>query len=263
MTGIQFHFDIQELTSEINTLKMELTSLIVERDTILYYVIPSIFAEYQLKIGHKNFEASLLEYETNRLRRKLELIKILISNNKPFDEAEIDDRLNLELEEWQFQLIENFKELKKTLEYFKTSTMKPEEVRELKQLYSQLVFKYHPDLSYSQTEFDKQLWLKIIESYRSCDIASLKTLNSYSPGVFSNKQPCMDDLKEQLHNFKRKIMELLNDFRKIKTSFPYNIRFKLKDSNWVDLQLNNIALQINTLNTQKLNLESILKEYCL
>ena len=90
-----------------------------------------------------------------------------------------------------------------------------EDEKELKRIYKILIKKLHPDLNFHQENFKKELFIKVTNAYKNGDLEELKALYAMLPDEDIEEKSSLNELKELIHSFEKKI-------EKIKSDYPYN-----------------------------------------
>ena len=136
-----------ELQAEIAALRERLTQLYSERDELTLRVCPKIEAQYMIEAGDDEYKAYDAECKYRRMRRKVELYRAAVNRGESVVEAEIERKLDREMEEYQAKLDEILEGINDALEMRAHSeSMGKTEVAELKKMYREIVKKLHPDL---------------------------------------------------------------------------------------------------------------------
>jgi len=141
------HPEAVALRAENEALREELAKLITDRDYLTTTVLPTIKAEYNLKIGGLEYEAFMLECRVRRGRRRLELAQSYLNRNERIPLASIESTLNDEFRRWQAKIEEMRRGLEAAQAFECALCLSTTETRELQTLYRQLTKRLHPDLN--------------------------------------------------------------------------------------------------------------------
>ena len=223
----------EKYDDEIDKLRVSVSMLLLERDDLLLHECKNIENQYILKFGkleHKVYEA---ECDYRRLKRKLELIIICRNHNKPIDLAKIDEQLEKELGEFYKKLNSRLDEIEEAKRRASLPKLSKEDAAELKSIYRKLIKKLHPDMNPNVTEYEKELFNKVVECYENGDLMGLQIIaitledKTITPeNTFEEKQRLtllVDKLNQEIHEIKTTypyiLLEILNDKQKTAERF--------------------------------------------
>ena len=227
MSEVARNQEYDDFVLYIQKLENELASLVYDRDRLLYHVCPKLTTEYMLKIW--KLEYAIFEYQCKILktRRKIELIQVSLNREQPYTIAEIDKQLENEYREYTKKLLEKQAEIEKAR--FKNSNpgklLSDKESSELKNLYTQIVKKLHPDINPDTTEEQHAQFIDAVNAYKNASLSELRIifllLEKTNPGDIKNT---MDKLKARKEILVKEKNHLQNEIKKIKETFPYNTK---------------------------------------
>ncbi len=113
---------------------------------------------------------------------------------------------------------------------------------ELKNLYRELVKKFHPDLTTDEKEKERRhnLMLQVNEAYANGDIQKLKHIldnNKNNNAFFDNNTSKIQQLKDKIASIDKKIFELKNLLNDLRKSDLYQLYIKVENNikNGVDI----------------------------
>ena len=202
--------------SEYEKLKDYLSNLIYEYEDLINHICPNIEMEYLLKFGIYEYELYKKELELNKLKFKLKLLQTEINHQNELDLNEIDKKVLDKYTEYENNLKNSMNELENIIKhkdnYFQ---LDEEDEKELKRIYKILIKKLHPDLNIHQEDFKKELFIKVTNAYKNGDLEELKALYAMLPDEDIEEKSSLNELKELIHSFEKKI-------EKIKSDYPYN-----------------------------------------
>src|SRR5687768_4671090 len=147
----------EQLQEQYDLLRTEYIKLLNDKDVLLQWGKPQLEALYNTRIGYLQIEKLQLQLRIKALKRKIELVRAAINQNKTIDITEIELQVAAELAEAEFRImneaakLENSKNLLSHLE-------SPERCAELRKLYRQLAKQLHPDVNDNLTSEQKNLW---------------------------------------------------------------------------------------------------------
>ena len=202
--------------SEYEKLKDYLSNLIYEYEDLINHICPNIEMEYLLKFGIYEYELYKKELELNKLKFKLKLLQTEINHQNDIDLNEINKKVLDKYKEYEKNLKNSMNELENIIKhkdnYFE---LDEEDEKELKRIYKILIKKLHPDLNIHQEDFKKELFIKVTNAYKNGDLEELKALYAMLPDDDIEEKSSLNELKELIHSFEKKI-------EKIKSDYPYN-----------------------------------------
>ncbi len=252
-----------ELQEQLQKLRTELIKLIADRDHLLNVVKPNLEARYYAVIGKEQYRLFLLRNDVLRLRRKIELIRASLNRGEEPDPELIEEQLDKELQQW----IEELQDLARKIEWAEYRSRLPrlsvEEARELRRLFRELVRKLHPDLNEELPENHKYLWERVLSAYRNGDLEELQTLSLLVSERKEDLPPepsTMEQLAADIKKMGQKIEKVLEDLAKIQEQFPFSLRDKLDDAQWVAEQQKDLERQIEEMEQHRQTYLSILAE---
>lgn len=252
------HPEAVALRVETNALREELAKLITDRDYLTTTVLPTIEAEYNLKIGGLEYEAFILECRVRRARRRLELARSYLNRSERIPPAVIESVLDDEFREWRIKIEEMRRSLEAAYAFERASCLSASETRELQTLYRQLAKRLHPDLNPLQKERERNLWLQVAEAYRNGELEELRALNllldteTSAPDASDARPSMLDALRRRRDELRAHIERALAQLAHIKSTPPYTLRRKLCDGPWLAARTAELREQI-----------ALLKEHCL
>jgi hypothetical protein len=215
---------------KIRALKQELAALLLEQNEIEAHARKAIEAEYMEKIGSLEHKALELECKTLRLRRKHELIARAVNSGELVEVSQIDTQLIREFSAHNERLSASMGRMKAILG--RRDTLAKNDAEELRQLYSTLLKKLHPDLHPLQNETTESLFSRARLAYRNAALEELRVLCAET----EDRKELMDapvGSMDRLLKTEARLEEQIELARKcvgeLKISHPYNKRELLED----------------------------------
>jgi hypothetical protein len=231
------------LEKEIQELKERMVVLFLEQDNLLYHQCPQIKADYMVKIGA--FEYKIFEMECNILKskRKIELIQLKINRQEMVVLSFIELQLDEEYKKWDEQLKIKMAEVDEALKVrSNTTVLSDEDSAEVKILYTQLIKKLHPDF----TPKSLKLFHATVEAYKSGDLPTLRSIKLLSGDMAekTNEYNSLEIMKQTRDTYKDGVAKLETEIKKMRDTFPYNMRSLICDDIKVKELQEEFALRI-------------------
>lgn len=211
---------------ELDKLRVSVSMLLLERDNLLLHECKDIEDEYILKFGKLEYKVYEAECDYRRLRRKLELIIMCRNHNKPIDMDNIDEQLEIELEEFYKKLNARLGEIEEAKRRQSLPRLSKEDSAELKSIYRKLIKKLHPDMNPNVTEYDKELFNKVVGCYENGDLMGLQII---AISLGDDKQINAENSFKEKQRLTLLVDKLNSEIHEIKTTYPYILKETLVD----------------------------------
>lgn len=257
----------QQLKEEYERLQQLYSELITKRDDLLQHEIPRLEALYMDAIGQLQYEELCLQYDIALLKFERDLLQSYINRGEGPDVKVVAQKVDETAETFNQNIHQEEEKIKKAKEYIEehkeeNSKQKEAEKIELKQIYKRLVHRLHPDLHPEQTEWERELFLKVQEAYRNEDLERLRQLEAeLNAGVpfTSVESDTVEDWEERVKKLKEQIAAIEDEITRIEHEFPFTYRDKLNDQEWIAAQKEEIRVRIERLQEEKERLEKIVE----
>ena len=255
----------KQLKEEYERLQLEYAALVAERDELENSEGPRLTALYMEAVGQLQYEVLVLRYEIALLKQKRDLLQAYKNRGEKADLNYVDEQVeataktyneNIQREE------EKIKQAKAYIEEQKEEEKKnqEDEKRELRDLYRKLVHRLHPDLHPEQTEWEKELFLKIQEAYEKGDLERLrelaKQLEAGMPADAVDNETT-EEWEERVNQLKEEIAKIREEIARILQGFPFTYRERLNDPEWIAQTRDMLRKEIAELEKEKTRLEKI------
>ena len=227
---------------------------------MLTYEYPRLCSVYLTEVGQLKYEEFSLEVEVRILSLRLSLIQAYVNRNAEPDYDAIDEKIRIEKENFQRVLNERMEDIKAAKEYLAAPLLSLEETRELRALYALLVKKLHPDINPGQTEREKELFLKVVAAYKTQDLATLRQI-LLMLDTDSLEDLSEDTLQDQIGKLEKTVEGIKERIAELEAQFPFNLRDKIYDKEWVEEQQRLIRESIAALTERKKSLEQLLMAF--
>ena len=225
------NIEFEELKNHIQKLKTELSMIVLERDTLKFIECKNIEIAYMLKLGNLEYKAFEAECTYLRLKRKIELMRAKLNRQEKIDINEIETVLDVEFEEYRKELEERINKMNEAIEYSKLDVLAPDEVRELKSLYRNIVKKLHPDFNSMVNSQQLNLFEKAVQAYKNGDLQTLRMIDAMiaDPIFDAPTENSIDKMKKEEQRLSDMIKLVNEDIQNIKSKFPYKLKEYLND----------------------------------
>lgn len=238
-----------DLKSEVEKLRIELSMLMLERDELQFVICKNIETEYMMKLGGLEYRV----YETMcvalRLKRMTELIQAKKNRQEKVIISHIELILDDEFASYQKTLDDLTDRMNEAISRNNAERLSVDENKELKKLYRAIVKALHPDINPNASEAQIQLFNNAVTAYKNGDLATLRIISEMIGGDTLSGQH--EDAMAQLVRERVRLREMLKSVResidKIKSEYPYTLKEILDDPKRVE--------------QKRLELEELLKQY--
>ncbi|RXK17305.1 molecular chaperone DnaJ [Macrococcus sp. DPC7161] len=235
--------DLEHLSASIKQLKAELSTLILEHDELLFIQCRNIEMQYSLLFGELEYKAFEKQCESQRLKRKIDLIQMKKNRQEVVNIHEIESQLDIEFESYQQQLMNEMNRIQNAIKRYQSETLTDKEAVEVKSLYRIIVKKIHPDIHPNISPDKLELFYRAMTAYDNGDLETLRLIATVISGdsidgdIGDNKT--IFKLHEKLDH---QIQKLKASIENIKDNYPYNTKFILED----EKQINQRKQELNT-----------------
>ena len=255
----------KQLKEEYERLQLEYADLVAERDELENSEGPRLTALYMEAVGQLQYEVLVLQYEIALLKQKRDLLQAYKNRGEKADLNYVDEQVeataktyneNIQREE------EKIKQAKAYIEEQKEEEKKNQEneKRELRDLYRKLVHRLHPDLHPEQTEWEKELFLKVQDAYEKGDLERLRELaQQLEAGMPADAvdNETTEEWEERINQLKEEIAKIREEIEKILQEFPFTYRERLNNPEWIAQTQDMLRKEISELEKEKIRLEKI------
>lgn len=215
----------EALKLEVEKLRTELSTLVLERDELLYMECRNIEMAYMLSLGGLEYKVYEAECAVLRLKRKLELIQAKRNLQERIVIAQIEITLDTEFSEYKERLKAQIDKMNEAIDRSHRGLLTDEQAKELKRLYRKIVKSLHPDLHPDLSDSQLELFKNAVTAYENGD---LQTLQIISEMVGEPLPDTSQDAMTQLTHEKERLGNLLktikNSIKTIKSEYPYILK---------------------------------------
>lgn len=244
--------DFEKLKSEVEKMRTELSTLLLERDELQFVICKNIETEYMLKLGSIEYKAYEAQCAALRLKRKIELIQVKKNRQEKVIISALEETLDTEFAEYQKQLDEQINKMNDVFKRSEAEVLTDEENKELKKLYRKIVKALHPDINPDVSETQVNLFDNAVQAYKNGDLGTLRIIgemvgNSPLPEQHKDALTQLNEEKERLQNLLKAIRDSIEQ---IKSEYPYTMKEIIEDEEQTEQkkkELENILSQYNEL----------------
>ena len=247
--GIRVHQKIEELKTEVNKLRTELTVLVLKRDDLLYRECKNIETAYMLSIGGLEYKAHEIECFILRLKRKMEIIQAKKNRQEVTILSQIEDMLDCEFAEYQEMLNKQIDKMNAAFKRNSGEKLTAEESQEMKDIYRVILKALHPDLHPDLNDKKIQLFHHAVDAYEHGDLSGLRII-----GEMIDEQPFPDakyDGSTQLMNEKTRLTLIVADVKnkidEIKSNYPYTMKSLIQSPGQIKVRKSELEAKIEHL----------------
>lgn len=132
----------------------------------------------------------------------------------------IDEQLEKELEEFYKILNAKLGEIEDAKIRQGLPRLSVEEDKELKSLYRKLIKKLHPDMNPNVTEYEKELFNKVVECYENGNLLELQMIEI----SLEDKSITVENSLEEKQRLTKLVDKLTSQIQEIKSTYPYILK---------------------------------------
>lgn len=223
--------DFEKLKNEVETLRVKVSMLLLERDELQFVICKNIEMEYMMELGGLEYKAYEAQCTALRLKRKIELIQAKKNRQEKILLYVIEEMLDDEFAEYQRYLNEQISKMNDALERRKAKKLSDEESKEIKKLYRKVVKVLHPDINPDASEAQIRLFDNAVSAYKNGDLNALRIIhgmveNDTVPEQHENVMTQLAEEKKRLQDVMKSIQEEIDE---IKSDYPYTMKEILDD----------------------------------
>ena len=250
------------MQNEIADLRNNLAELIFDIDQNIFHKSKYLEKEYMEKVGQLELKSFKTQCAILRIRRKIEITKELIDNNRFLDLEFIEKILDIDFEEYNNMLQEQTNLMKLALTQTDSFKLSETEEEDLCSIYKELIDTLHPDLNVQQAEEATSLYKEGVTAFSKKDLTALQKVLERS-FCLKSPAPVITDsalLLQTKAALEKIIMDLQEQQSFLFKSFPFvNINL-LRDEDQLTAKIYELNEHINYYETHLARFESQLKE---
>lgn len=237
----------KELQTAIETLKVNLSMLILERDDLVYVVGKNIETTYLLSAGHLDYKIFQLDCDIRRLKRQMQLIQAKINRQEEIKPSDIEKQLDEEFQVYQKQLQQMLSKMNMALKRSQNERLTQIEADELKDLYRRIVKKLHPDLNPNLDAVKKDLYIQTVAAYKNGDLASMRIIAILVDDPLEKlpSEGSLNHLQKEKQRLEAQVASIQEDIQRIKSEFPFTIKELVLDKAALDKHIETLKQTIS------------------
>ena len=255
----------KQLKEEYERLQLEYADLVAERDELENSEGPRLTALYMEAVGQLQYEVLVLRYEIALLKQKRDLLQAYKNRGEKADLNYVDEQVEATAKTYNENIQREEEKIKQAKAYIEEQKEKEkknqeDEKRELRDLYRKLVHRLHPDLHPEQTEWEKELFLKVQDAYEKGDLERLRELaQQLEAGMPADAvdNETTEEWEERVKQLKEEIVKIREELEKILQKFPFTYRERLNNPEWIAQTQDVLRKEIAELEKEKARLEKI------
>lgn len=209
-----------DLETEIESLRVTVSMLILELDHLCYVLCRNIETEYFLMFGGLESQVYQSEMKMRRLKRKLELLIAARNRQVKVSDNEIEQQLDAEFLMYQDELEALFHKINTSLDRHNNGVvLSDKDSKKIKTVYRQIMKQLHPDLNPTLSEEEQQLFFRAVEAYEQGILWELELIAD----VMDKTQRVVpiDGLHEERNRLMYHVEQLNQKIMDVKGHYPY------------------------------------------
>jgi hypothetical protein len=248
--NLAFSPEFEKARADLQTARKNYAVLVEEYSLLTGVVSKNLEAEYMLKLGKKEYELFSCQVEVLRLKREISLFQAARNRGEIITEEEVAKIIKEEFSEYQ-QLLEKQKaNLEFARMYIGAEKLSPEEIKELKKLYHDIVRKLHPDLNPDLPDEAAVLWERVQAAYQMNEWQELYLLAEMVEELLEGKKDPVEainslvQMQEETAKILQKTSELETQIAKTKERVPFVYEKLLRDPAAIKVKRHELDWQI-------------------
>lgn len=248
--NLAFSPEFEKARADLQTARKNYAVLVEEYSLLTGVVSKNLEAEYMLKLGKKEYELFSCQVEVLRLKREISLFQAARNRGEIITEEEVAKIIEEEFSEYQQQLEKQKANLEFARMYIGAKKLSPEEIKELKKLYHDIVRKLHPDLNPNLPDEAAVLWERVQAAYQMNEWQELYLLAEMVEELLEGKKDPVEainslvQMQEETAKILQKTSELETQIAKTKERVPFVYEKLLRDPAAIKVKRHDLDWQI-------------------
>jgi hypothetical protein len=234
------------LRLQAENLKKEYAELYEQWHYMVTYEEAILTSVYLQEMGQLKYDLLCQQTAIARLKQKIQLAQAYFNRNVQPDWILIEQKLQQQFEEYQQKIKMEAERLAAAKKYLSSGFLNEYEAQQLKSVYRLLVRKLHPDLNPGQSDYEKELFLRVQAAYDLCDLNSLNEVLLLMNNEGSGEKTELPDLAATVNHLTNMLKIIQEKIAKLNVSFPFIYRDKLRDDEWLKTEKEALAVQIDS-----------------
>lgn len=252
----------RELKQQVDQLRGELISLILERDALILVECKDIETAYMLEVGQLEYEAYKLQSEVLRAQRKIEIIEDYKEKEKPIDLKSIERYLNREFDMYEEQLEAQENTIEEALERHERAPVSEEKSHRLNEIYLMILEELHPDVNPEISASELAFYSNARAAYEQADLDRLEIIYNMidEVEVTENRIDGMAVLVREAQRLSEFVEDIKLEIEKIKTEYPYNMKHFVQDNEAVMQKKASLTATMNQFEDARIRYKAIIRD---
>ncbi len=255
------------LKEEYERLQQEYSELVGRREEMLNDEKPRLEALYMESIGQLLYEELSLQYDIALLKLRRDSLQAYANRGEKPDEEVVEEQVKEATQTYNENLQHEEERIKEARGFLESHNEKDNQHQlkdyiELKRLYRKMVHRLHPDLHPEQTEWEREMFLRVLKAYEKGELEQLRQLEQeLDAGMPSASidNDTVDEWVERVAKLKEQITAIKEEIEHLENSFPFTYRQKLYDMEWISAQQEEIRVRIEMLEKERDWLQKIVE----
>ena len=249
----------KQLKEEYEQLQKVYADLVIRREEMLLDEKPRLEAMYMDAVGELLYEELCLKCEIALLKLQHACMQAYVNRGEEPDMEAVEEQVEQAAYTYNENLRQEEERIKNARAFIESheednSEQKLKDYMDLKRLYRKLVHRLHPDLHPDQTEWERELFLKVQQAYEERDLERLSALEQeLDAGMPSSSvdNETIEEWEERIAKLKEQIEVIKKEIEQLENSFPFTYRQKLYDMEWISSQREEIRVRIEKLEKER------------
>ena len=237
-----------EMQGKLERVYDEIVEVVAQIDDILLQQTPQVEADYQVKIGCYEQELLRAQIDARRAKRKLQMAQADINRGIELADARYEEELKEELAAWNAALKQAMAAYDDAIERRAGShAMSADDSDHMKRCYRKLAKRLHPDLHPELSEEEAKRFILAQKAYENGDLELLESIEAATRHMDSKLDfEGLDApaLEAELIAAEAQLAAARARLSQVEESYPYCMREKLADADWVCETVANLRSQI-------------------
>lgn len=224
----------ERLNAELRRLQAEFLEVFTRHNDMVENQSAVLTSIYLEMLGHLQLELLEKQTEASRLKMKMQMIQAALNRNEKPDLDMIDFEIDLKLQEYYQQIRQQADDLDKAKKVL-SSLLSEEEAIALKEIFRLLCKRLHPDVNPNQSEYEKDLFIRVKAAYDRNALAELQDilLSLDESGMEDIDHVAANEKEARIQHLTEQIEKLTSKIELLKQSFPFNIEHQILDKEYI------------------------------